>query len=158
MKTYKKQTIILIIKKEQIKYFQPTKQTTNIREDTNTKIRDLGNKYFEIKNLIENLKIKRDDLFYFGKYLEKEYSNVKNGIYLQTQKRRMKDALYCWYTENFYEELMEPNSTLLHQLNELSTNPNFINHIKNYIESKKNFQIIEKEAMNHEIFDQNEIK
>lgn len=93
-----------------------TRQTINIREKTNQRIRDLGDKYFMIKTLFDKYSLKRDAIFTIGKQLEEEFKNIKNGIHLQNQAKRMKEALYCWYAENFFEELTQPNSVLLKRI------------------------------------------
>ncbi|KAK8892499.1 hypothetical protein M9Y10_029729 [Tritrichomonas musculus] len=48
--------------------------------------------------------------------LVKEYKNIKQDIRLQTQIRRMKEALICWFCEFFYDEIVEPNSIILSKM------------------------------------------
>lgn len=120
MKSRKKAIVILSIKQNKINLTKVSKQTQNLRESTNKKIKVLGNRYYEIKNIFNRLNLKRDDIFNFGKQLEYEYKYTKTGIHLQNQSQRMKDALFCWYAQYFYQELTEPNSVILEKLKKIS--------------------------------------
>ncbi|KAK8888831.1 hypothetical protein M9Y10_033571 [Tritrichomonas musculus] len=154
----KKEIVILYVKNKGINSSPISKQTKNIREKTNERIRALGNKYYVIKSLFEQSSLKRDAIFSFGKQLENEYKTIKKGIYLQNQSKRMKESLYCWYAENFYEEITQPNSFLLKRIIENSriisalttkTNPLLLIQKQNRSSDKKiqnntqNTQIVE---------------
>ena len=123
MKSNKNQLIVLYIKDKKISSMESSQQTKKIRNDTNQRIRDLGNRYFDVKNLFDKMNLKRDDLFCFGKQLVNDYKQTKEGIRLQNTKKRMKDALICWFAEHFYEDIFMQNSVLLAQLSQLSKNP-----------------------------------
>ena len=90
-----------------------TKQTDNLREKTNKKIRLLGKKFYDVKNLFDQHKLHRDVLYYTGKEIEKEYVTKFN---LQFQYKRNKESLICWYAENFYNEIFSPNSYIMNKL------------------------------------------
>lgn len=136
MNADKKKLLIVYIKDlEKITY--QADQTKNIRNDTNKRIKELGNKFYAMKNLFEKMNLKRDDLFYFGKQLVDEYKGIKNGIHLQNQKKRMKDALICWYCENFFDDIFKNNSLLLQRLFELSKNPFPVSIFKKKTEMSK---------------------
>lgn len=122
-----KQNTILILKKDKANWVTNKQQTQKIRNVTNLQIRELGDKYYIIKNIFDKFNIRRDTLFYFGKELESQYKNQKFGIHLQTQKRRIKDSLVCWYTQHFYTEIISPNSVIIKQLLLFNTKP--INNI-----------------------------
>lgn len=116
-----KNDLIVIYKKDRrMNTIEITQQTKYIRETTNQKIRELGNKYYTIKNLFDKMNLKRDDLFLYGKQLVEEFKQKKKGIKLQNSKKRMKDALLCWFTENFYDEIIQPGSIILHNLAQIS--------------------------------------
>ncbi|KAK8870151.1 hypothetical protein M9Y10_008028 [Tritrichomonas musculus] len=100
---------ILYLKNNQANWCPPNKQTLHIRENANFKIRILGNKYFEIKNLFEKLNIHRDTLFNAAKEIENNYKELKKLSPLRNQSKRLKDSLIIWFTENFYEELTNKN-------------------------------------------------
>lgn len=95
------------MKNNQINVSSNSEQTQRIREKINIKIKELGDKYFQVKALFDRLNLRRDHLFYKGKELEQIYKDKKKGIHLQTQCCRMKEALYCWYAEHFYKEIFE---------------------------------------------------
>ncbi|KAK8844337.1 hypothetical protein M9Y10_024551 [Tritrichomonas musculus] len=116
----KQQIIKIYLKNNQTNFAEVTSQTKNIRNDTNQKIRQLGNKYYSIKAIFEQLNLKRDDLFKVGKELEEEFREIKIGIHLQNQKRRMKEALYCWYAENFFSEIVLQNPSVMNKLYQIS--------------------------------------
>lgn len=117
-----------------------SQQTMNIREDTNSKIRLLGNKYYVIKNLLDQMNIKRDDLFQVGRELEEELKDQKNIYHLQKQKRRMKDAIYVWFTENFFIEILEKNPVVMTKLYQMSKNSQKSNNLKVKFINKNNKQ------------------
>lgn len=106
----------LYLNKNQINCIPVSKQTQSIRNKTNLKIRELGSKYYNVKRLFDKLNFHRDFLFTTGKELEQEFKNQKEGILLQSQCRRSKEALICWYSEFFYSELFTPNSNVLLKL------------------------------------------
>lgn len=137
----KTQNVIIFIKNQKIKYFQETKQTKNLQDLTNQKIRELGSKYYDVKNLFDKMKIHRDILFILGKELEQQYKSVKQKIHLQTQFKRIKDALIVWFTENFYTELFMPQSMIIQRLKFLE-NMNYIQSNQRNILSQ--FQINKK--------------
>lgn len=116
MKAEKKEMIVLYIKNKEMNWAPITKQTKSLRDKTNEKIRLLGKKYYIIKEIFDKLNFKRDDIFIIGKELEDEYKDVKQNIHLQNQTRRMKEALYCWYAEHFFNEISIPNSVFLNNL------------------------------------------
>ncbi|KAK8899277.1 hypothetical protein M9Y10_001588 [Tritrichomonas musculus] len=156
MKSNQKQKVIIYIKDSKAKSMKITQQTQNIRDATNKQIRQLGHKYFSIKSLIEKLQIKRDDLFYIGKELEDEYKNVKTGIHLQNQQKRMKDSLYCWFASNFYSEIVQPDSNLLKRIIDLSNNLKILSTQNNYGNKKKT--AITKDVVKNEIIEKENIK
>lgn len=125
----KKEITFLYVKNNQINQTSITAQTRRIRNKTNIKIRDLGNKYLVIKSLFEQLSIKRDTLYLFGKKLEEEYKETKKGIHLQNQIKRMKEALYCWYAEYFFTELCQFNSSLLKRLTLFTNSSKVLNSL-----------------------------
>ncbi|KAK8900000.1 hypothetical protein M9Y10_002323 [Tritrichomonas musculus] len=116
MRAGKKEKVILYLKNNQMNWTDFTQQTIKLRDKTNEKIRLLGNRYYIIKTLFDKYNFKRDDIFLIGKELENEYKDVKENIHLQNQLRRMKEALYCWYTEHFFDELFQPNSVILKRM------------------------------------------
>lgn len=116
MNTQKKEIVILYVKNNFIQRNTISKQTNKLRDKTNEKIRILGEKYYIIKNIFDKFKFKRDDLFLIAMDLVKEYKNIKQDIRLQTQIRRMKEALICWFCEFFYDEIVEPNSIILSKM------------------------------------------
>lgn len=125
-----KQIITLYLKNNETNWMPISQQTMNIREDTNQKIRLLGNKYYVIKNLLDQMNIKRDDLFQVGRELEEELKDQKNIYHLQKQKRRMKDAIYVWFTENFFIEILEKNPVVMTKLYQMSKNSQKSNNLK----------------------------
>lgn len=110
------QSILIFVKDNRLNQIPITNQTMNIHNKTNTKIRELGDKYYETKKIFDRLKIQRDNLFVLGKYLEEEYKDKKDGIKLQSQMKRSKDALICWFSEFFYDEMFDPKSKILQRL------------------------------------------
>lgn len=73
-----------------------------------SKIRKLGNKYYEIKNILEKQNLHKVTLFFFAaKEIESHHKDPKELIPLQNQIKRMKESLYCWFTEYFYDEIMK---------------------------------------------------
>lgn len=120
--------VLLLLKNNKLNWANPSYQTRKMRNDINEKIRELGEKYYNVKNLFEKLNLKRDLIFEIGKELEVEYKNTKKGLHLQTQQRRMKESLFVWFTENFYSEIFSNNSTILNKL--INKNPQMAN-IKN---------------------------
>lgn len=112
-KIIKNDKVFLLLKNNKANWVPSYTQTTKMQNDINEKIRKLENKYFQIKNLFEKLKLKRDFIFKVGKQLAEEYKDIKIGINLQSQQRRMKDSLYIWYSENFFSEIFDPNSSFL---------------------------------------------
>lgn len=70
----------------------------------------MGSNYYQIKNLFDKMKFQRDDLFLIGKELEEEFQNSKKEwrMPLSAGMQKifmMKDSLFLWYTENFYDEI-----------------------------------------------------
>ena len=116
MKIIKKNLVILHIQNNKTNWIPITRQTQNIREQTNIKIKELGDKYFHVKSLFEQMNFHRDNLFFFGKQIEEKMKNDKIINHLMSQNKRMKEALYCWYAENFYKEIFEPNSVFIKNL------------------------------------------
>lgn len=100
-----------------------SEQTQKNRDKLNTKIRLLGDKYYKTKAFFERLNIHRDNLFFLGKHLEEQFKQIKKGIHLQAQAKRMKEALYCWYAENFYKEIFESSPLFYEALNPVITIP-----------------------------------
>lgn len=74
--------------------------------------------------------------------LEEEYKDIKEGIHLQSQMKRSKDALICWFSEFFYEEIQDPKANILSRLVSIQNNilekefQNFI--MKSSLASHKN--------------------
>lgn len=136
MNRNKKEIVVLYLKDKNMRMMQTTQQTKNIQDATNKKIKDLGNKFYQIKNLFDRMNLKRDDLYILGKRLEEEFKNEKKDIKLQNQKKRMKDSLICWYAEFFYHEILDINSSVFQQLFQLSLNPNFESNESKYKNAK----------------------
>lgn len=118
----KNQISVILIKNAELSRVPITDQTQKIRNRTNMKIREFGNKYYQVKGILDRMNIKRDALFYIGKELEKQYKNQKKGIHIQTQCKRMKEALHCWYCEHFYKELTVPVPSFINKLISLNIN------------------------------------
>ena len=92
--------------------------TDKLRDQTNKSIKELGDKYYQIKLILERINIRRDVLYDIGKKLEEEFKRIKYIVPLKAKNRRMKDSLYCWYTENFYNEMILPNSPFIGKIKE----------------------------------------
>lgn len=107
--------VLLVLKNNEMNWIPPSNQTAQMRNEINEKIRKLGIKYYQIKNLFERLKLKRDFMFEVGKQLVDEFKDIKKGITLQAQQKRMKEGLLIWYTENFYTEIFTQNSTFINK-------------------------------------------
>lgn len=99
---------ILYLKDSHASYTPASDQTRKNRDKINNKIRELGNKYFNVKAIFDQLSLRRDHLYIKGKELVEIYKDLKPGLTIQTQSCRMKEALYCWYAEHFYQEIHEP--------------------------------------------------
>lgn len=152
MNIHKKNAVTIYIKDSQIRS-QITAQTQNMRDEINQKIRDFGPKYYQIKTIFDKISINRDVLFEIGKKLESEYKNIKKDILLQKKNRRMKEAIICWFVQNFYSELTESNSTILNRIIEAQQeyklyNMNLLN-LK--IKAKQPKQKLRKAQINKEI-------
>ncbi|KAK8897439.1 hypothetical protein M9Y10_015387 [Tritrichomonas musculus] len=132
MKHGEKDLVMLYIKDCGSSWIPVTSQTQRIRDTTNQKIRELGNKYYLTKFLFEKLNIKRDDLYAFGKKLEDDFKDIKNGLHLKNQCKRMKELLYCWFAEHFFEDIFKKDSILLQQFVDLSKNTNNIKEIQKF--------------------------
>lgn len=115
-KIIKNNKVILLIKNNESNWNPPSTQTAHLRKVTNDKIRKLGNKYYEVKALFEKLKLNRDFIYEMGRRFVEEYKTEKKGLSLQTQQRRMKESLLVWYTENFYEEIFNPDASFIKKL------------------------------------------
>lgn len=157
-----KDILVLYLKNNSNNWSSVTSQTQNIRDNTNKKIRQLGNKYYIIRNLFDRLNLRRDDIFFFSKIyffskiLEEEFKDLKNNIHIQNQTKRMKDAIYCWYAEFFFDELCTQNSILLKRLIEYcqkNKNPLLQRKQKSCPKSK---QITKKQKINSQIKTNNE--
>lgn len=111
MNENKKVTSIIYVKNNYLNWMPSTEQTKRIRSTINSKIRELGDKYYKTKAFLERMNFHRDDLYRLGKYLEELYKNKKKGVHLQVQTKRSKEALYCWFAEHFYNELLNMNSS-----------------------------------------------
>lgn len=127
---------LIYVKENSPKVIHENSQTEILREQTNKSIRELGNKYYQIKNILEQINIRRDVLYDIGKKLEEEYKKTKYIKPLKAKNRRMKDSLFCWFAENFYFEIMAPNSFIVEKIKQyknnqncLSTNNNEMNEI-----------------------------
>ncbi|KAK8871965.1 hypothetical protein M9Y10_007714 [Tritrichomonas musculus] len=116
MKNGKTQICIHLIKNAELNRVPITEQTQKIRNKINLKIRELGSKYYQIKGILDRMNIQRDTLFLIAKELEVMYKDQKKGIHIQAQFRRMKEALHCWFCENFYQEFTEPNIPFLNNI------------------------------------------
>ena len=117
----------------------PNSQTEKLRDQTNKSIKELGYKYYEIKRILERINIRRDVLYDIGKQLEEEYKRIKYIVPLKAKNRRMKDSLYCWYTENFYFEMMQPNSPFVEKIKQYNNQSCFqknINELSENVENK----------------------
>lgn len=114
-KLNKNNKVILFLKNDCIKRTALSNQTANMRNSINERIRNLGNKYYNMKNLLEKLNLKRDFLFLLGKRLVEEYKDIKIGINLQTQQRRMKEGLIAWFAEFFYDDIFNPDSEFINK-------------------------------------------
>lgn len=132
MHNRKNEIALLYIKNRKVNQVPIAEQTKRIRKKTNLKIEELGDKYLLIKDLFEKLRIKRDELYFFGKQLEMEYKEIKKGIHLQNQIKRMKEALYCWYAEYFFSEIYQFNSLLLKRLAQFTNNPAVLHSLSKY--------------------------
>lgn len=132
MHNRKNEIALLYIKNRKVNQVPIAEQTKRIRKKTNLKIEELGDKYLLIKDLFEKLRIKRDELYFFGKQLEMEYKEIKKGIHLQNQIKRMKEALYCWYAEYFFSEIYQFNSLLLKRLAQFTNNPAVLFSLSKY--------------------------
>lgn len=110
MRANKNPASFLYIKDNYLNWMPESEQTNRMRSKINKKIRLLGDKYYKTKALFERLNFNRDILFLLGKFLEEKYHDTKQGIHLQVQTKRAKEALYCWYAEHFYDELFNDNS------------------------------------------------
>lgn len=174
----KKEIKILIIKNNKANWNPITTQTKNIRDNTNRKIKILGDKYFKVKALFDQLNLQRDNLFDLGRELEKVYSDTKPDIHLPTSSRRMKDSILCWYASNFFDDIFTQGSYVLNKLLQISKkSSNDIksqrinvkkkqrtkvekvdktqslneHNIQRMISNNNNFQIIQGSRMNDEI-------
>lgn len=116
MKTFPKTILTLFIKDNKTNWTPVTKQTQTIRDRTNNKIKNLGQKYYQVKRIFDQNNIQRDYLFEFGRKIEEQYKDIKKIEHLQSQCKRMKEALVCWFSENFFSEITQPNSPLLNEL------------------------------------------
>lgn len=116
MKTFPKTILTLFIKDNKTNWTPVTKQTQTIRDRTNNKIKNLGQKYYLVKRIFDQNNIQRDYLFEFGRKIEEQYKDIKKIELLQSQCKRMKEALVCWFSENFFSEITQPNSPLLNEL------------------------------------------
>lgn len=116
MINYKKPITLLYLKKNSTSWMQISKQTQTIRDSANKKIRMLGNKYYNVKLLFEQLHLKRDRLFLVGRELEEEFKSKKKVGHLLTQAKRMKECIIAWYTEFLYDEIFQKNSIVIRRL------------------------------------------
>ena len=132
MQNKNKEYSLLYIKDRQISQFPIAEQTKRLRKRNKMKILQLGDKYLLIKDLFEQLNIKKDELYLFGKQLEEEYKAIKIGIHLQQQTKRMKESLYCWYAEFFFFEICQLNSTLLQRLVLYTNDPKVLSSYSKY--------------------------
>lgn len=112
MKANRNPASFLYIKDNYLNWMPESEQTNRMRSKVNKKIRLLGDKFYKTKALFERLNFNRDILYLLGKFLEEKYHDTKQGIHLQVQTKRAKEALYCWYAEHFYDELFNDNSEI----------------------------------------------
>lgn len=151
MKHKKEIQSIIYCKNNSPKTIPENSQTEILRNQTNQTIRELGNKYYQVKSILEKINIRRDSLYDIGKKLEEEFKKVKYIKPLLSKNRRMKDSLYCWFAENFYYEIIQPNSLLIEKIkqynnNGKSTSPKNINELtSNLRNNETNNQIITQE-------------
>lgn len=148
----------ICVKDNTPKIINGNSQTEILRDQTNKSIKELGNKYYQIKYILERINIHRDALYNIGKRLEEEYKKLKYIKPLKAKQRRMKDSLYCWYAENFYNEMIQPNSFFIEKIkhynsqNCLSQCTNeFTENITN-IDNNNQILIYENEPQKNEIF------
>lgn len=104
---------ILYLKDTHVNWSPASEQTRKIRDRINLKIKELGNKYFQVKALFDQMNLRRDHLFLKGKELVELFKDQKPGLHLQTQSRRMKEALHCWFAEHFYQEIFDQDPIFL---------------------------------------------
>ena len=91
-------------------------QTELYREITNKKIRELGEKFYQTKAFLERLDLNRKNLIGFAEYLAQKYQDKLMSKKLPPQTKRMKEALYCWYVEHFYDEMLDFRSSFFEDL------------------------------------------
>ncbi|KAK8861083.1 hypothetical protein M9Y10_012778 [Tritrichomonas musculus] len=114
-----KNKIILYVNDSHSNWIPATDQTQYIRDRTNQKIKELGKKYYYIKSLFDSMGLQRDNLFYLARKLETQYEERKPGIHIPASCKRMKDAIYTWYADNFYTEIVSNNPEIMIQLQEI---------------------------------------
>ena len=107
---------VLYLKDDQINWIPASDQTKKNRDQINNKIKELGNKYFQVKALFDQMNLRRDHLYFKGQELVDLYKDRKPGLSIHTPSRRMKESLYCWYAENFYCEIFNGNVSFLNFL------------------------------------------
>lgn len=115
MKKQKPQ-IILVVNNLHSNFIPATGQTQFIRDRTNKKIKELGDKYYNIKSLFDSLGLQRDALFGLARKLEIKYKDIKPGIHIETRDKRMKDAVYTWFADNFYTEIFSNDARIIEEL------------------------------------------
>lgn len=63
--------------------------------------------YYKIKNILGKQNLHKDTLLIAAKEIESHQKDTKKLIPLQNQIKRMKESLYCWFAENFYDDIMK---------------------------------------------------
>lgn len=119
-----KDKVILIVNNLQSNWIPATHQTQFLRDRTNEKIKELGPRFYNIKNLFNSWGLQRDSLFNLARKLESQYYDKKPGIHIQTRDKRIKDAIYIWFAENFYNEILSNDKKIIQELLSIRKSPN----------------------------------
>ena len=106
---------IFILNSNLMHWAPVSQQTQNMRNKTNLKIRELGNKYYNIKYIFDQLNIGRDNLFKLAREFEEQFKTKKQNVHIPASFIRMKELIICWFAEFFYEEISQPDSQIISQ-------------------------------------------
>ena len=80
MKHIKENNSFILTNNDSTKVITQNSQTEKLREQTNKSIKELGNRYYHVKQILERINIRRDVLYDIGKKLEEEYEKIKRII------------------------------------------------------------------------------
>lgn len=157
MSTYNDNIKWLILKNNKVNWIPAAKQTLTLRDKTNTKIRELGFKFNNVKNLFDQMSLRRDFLFTVGKILVNEYKDIKTGISLLSQFKRSKEALICFYAEFFYDEIFTSNSPVLKKFVEYNQSQIIINKVDDQLPIKNEIDEVHRNTNTKKIEENNRI-